>query len=929
MKDQYDTLRITLKDKVKGTALGSVSFDVETFRDHPVTKQWVTLFSSALSDAFKGEIGKDQRHVPRILIGYDAIPHSGEESRGKTTSKRTKETSFNDSGFDDSRRHRSARSKPPRSAGLVVKSPQSRSRVITHRETNSTKITKVAKQSPASSLRGSVRDNAKVSIRDSAKVSVRDSAKASVRDSAQASVRDNPKTSVRENVRQNVREDIKSSNSFSKRSVQITSTSPQVTRTKVTTRTSVRTLVGGFEHDDVEQEVGAKTNNLISDFNKEVGTIAAEENRIFKKLELCGGSNAKLDEDGVVLKMLRDRAMNDFEKIRDEAYAIKAEEDRKQQELLRELETLENELEDIETQLAEEQLVNQQSAGGRITVGTLEIKDEQEINSVKQETDLVLNEIRDAIKKNQIVIDESSFDPLFREDLDTHANDLIDKEKQRHEIQLDIIEMEGDYKGGSAAADINEASLNYQRSQRDALQMEYDRVTSMYDGLALDVRKELDDETRDLQTLRDYHRRLEADKNHFRLEIDHLKSDPSMTYSLDGGSVMDDELRMKVKEVEDAEKSRRAAEIKLDKLYDEWRARIDRAIDDAYVKLTAPEDRVKLQEIGHYIIENDKLTRSLNSLLSDKERIENLLYLRKTNHRLVSTINIDKKSFTSKMSSIKKEDKELMDELNKSDNALLSKNTALRELDDKIRILSRKYADLEADAQEKKALISSLRLKHDHIRLEIERLRGLINEEEIAKMELELRQKEARLKDLQVEVEEAESILVEWRERIILKQRLVKSRSQTRALLFDPDPNDPIDTRIADYALSYITTVPVMKVAKGKYLFGTRNIEVMESPSGPKVKMASGEVIGLEAFLTTFHDKEMQKLDALGDNEELVVDEKDDYKYQGNARLGSPSRSGDYSSTYRSYKNNEDFLGYDDYRESDLGSTSNRRRRHF
>jgi chromosome segregation ATPase len=67
------------------------------------------------------------------------------------------------------------------------------------------------------------------------------------------------------------------------------------------------------------------------------------------------------------------------------------------------------------------------------------------------------------------------------------------------------------------------------------------------------------------------------------------------------------------------------------------------------------------------------------------------------------------------------------------------KNTALRELDDKISILSRKYADLEAEQQEKSGLISSLRVKHDHVRLEIDRLRNLVDEGEIAKLEMDLR----------------------------------------------------------------------------------------------------------------------------------------------------------------------------------------------
>ena len=70
-------------------------------------------------------------------------------------------------------------------------------------------------------------------------------------------------------------------------------------------------------------------------------------------------------------------------------------------------------------------------------------------------------------------------------------------------------------------------------------------------------------------------------------------------------------------------------------------------------------------------------------------------------------------------------------------------------------------------------------------------------------------------------------------------------------------------------------------------MFGTRNIEVIEDSSGAWVKTIEGERIDLEKFLGSYHDKEMQKLDVLGDNEELVVDEQDDYKYQANARISS------------------------------------------
>lgn len=335
------------------------------------------------------------------------------------------------------------------------------------------------------------------------------------------------------------------------------------------------------------------------------------------------------------------------------------------------------------------------------------------------------------------------------------------------------------------------------------------------------------------------------------------------------------------------------------------------------------------QEIIQLMVENDKITRSLNSLLSDKERLENLLYIRKTNQKLTSIVKFDHKSANGRLSSIKKEDRELMDELNKSDNALLSKNTALRELDDKIRVLSRKYADLEAEAQEKKGLISSLRVKHDQVRLEIERLRGLINEDELARLEVEIRTKEQRLRDLQAEVDEYELIVVEWREKIILKQRLVKSRTQSRVLLFEPDPNDAVDQYLADYVLSHVTTVPVKKIERNRYLFGTRNIDIVTDRNGDiKVQMLNGELWTLNQFIEMYHDKELQKLDVLGDNEELVVDEKDDYKYQENIRLHG-NRGGASQYEFSDSRLGETFHGYDDYRGSEFSSARKSRKRNF
>jgi len=762
LKDQYDTLRISLKEKNTEQVYGAVSFDAEMFRDSPVAKQWITLNNSALSDVFQGEIGRDERNTPRIYLGYDAIPQAEGENRGRTTAKRTKETSQLDRGSHDSRRKKSARGNV-RGGKLVVK--QNKSRVVSQRNMRSTKTTKVEKKKvgslKGSQLGGSLRGSAsRISNRAADRVSasrrneeVKESRR--IEDEGGDSRRGgNYNNSYRgEKVTTKITSRRVGGDNFSASGAG--STSGRSIKKKTTTNfsSSVRSpKSGGLEHDLVEREIDAKTKILADDIIKEKSTIRVEEEQLINRLKTFNGSSLNLDRDEKELMILKNKAEQDLENIKTEAISIQREEQRSQEDLLRQLELLEQEHQDIEVELEDEQMVASRTGGGKVTIGGVESREVEEINNIKQETQMVLDEVKDAVRNNQIPLEESSFDPLFREDLDRHANDILEKENQRYEIELE----------GSG---MGEASLNYQRNQKEALQKEYDRVTIMYDSLADDMDKELNDEIQELEQLKDYHRKLEEDRDHFRYQIDGYKNDQSMTYSLDAGSGpvnkfgqssnnpfggnRDDEIKRKIDECEDAEKSRREAEITLDRLYDQWRSQIDRELDGAYVKLTSDSsERVSKQELSSLMINSDKVTRSLNALLSDKERLENLLYLRKTNFRLTNIVSFDNKSMSGRLTSIKKEDKELMDELNKSDNALLSKNTALRELDDKIRILSRKYADLEAEAQEKKGLISSLRIKHDHVRIEIERLRGLIDKDELARMEAEIRTKEHRLRDL-------------------------------------------------------------------------------------------------------------------------------------------------------------------------------------
>lgn len=516
LKEQFDTLRISLKESATGQSYGSVSFDAEMFRDHPVSKQWISLNSSSLSDAFKGEIGRDQRSTPRIYLAYDAIPQAEGESRGRTTAKRTKETSQLDRGSHDSRRKRSARTGQNKGK-LTVR--QNKSRVVTQRNLGSTKTTKVEKSS--SSVRGSKRVG---SLRGSA-----NRVSSSRRDEEEKKYEEQERNSRRlgslgrEEVVTKTTRRVETVGSGGRNST---------SRKQVTTRSSNRnssmrnsnSAIADLDHDEVEREIQVKTRSLADNLLREKASIKNEEDILFNRLKGSISIQAKLDRDEREIVSLKDRAEQELEVIRSEGVALQRDEDRMQQDLIRQLEQLEQEHADIEAELEDEQLKASSFGSNRqVTIGGVDSRDVDEINNLKQETQIVIDEIKDAVQSKQIPLEESSFDPLFREDLERHALDIIDKEKQRYELDLE-------------GAGVSESSLNYQRSQKDALQREYDRVTIMYDDLANDLDKDLNEEIRELDELKDYYRRLEEDRDHFRFSIDGLKNDQSMTYSLDAGS---------------------------------------------------------------------------------------------------------------------------------------------------------------------------------------------------------------------------------------------------------------------------------------------------------------------------------------------------------------------------------------------------------
>jgi len=87
-------------------------------------------------------------------------------------------------------------------------------------------------------------------------------------------------------------------------------------------------------------------------------------------------------------------------------------------------------------------------------------------------------------------------------------------------------------------------------------------------------------------------------------------------------------------------------------------------------------------------------------------------------------------------------------------------------------------------------------------------------EKEIASLERCLLDKERELED--------------WQIKIKLKTDIIRKRSASQKASYSYNPRDPIDVAVGDAVNKNDFTVPVQRLGPGLYIFGTRNIKVVE-----------------------------------------------------------------------------------------------------
>lgn len=136
--------------------------------------------------------------------------------------------------------------------------------------------------------------------------------------------------------------------------------------------------------------------------------------------------------------------------------------------------------------------------------------------------------------------------------------------------------------------------------------------------------------------------------------------------------------------------------------------------------------------------------------------------------------------------------------------------------------------------------------------------------------------KEVKLEELRKKIEEKEQEILLINEKIRLKLKIVKER-QSKIERYEPEPGDAIDQKFADYFNVPGKRVPIQRIEKNEYMFGTMRLTTRPNPSKKGDFIATilkdnSEIESAELF-GRISDGILSHLDELHDENELLVQE--------------------------------------------------------
>ena len=191
---------------------------------------------------------------------------------------------------------------------------------------------------------------------------------------------------------------------------------------------------------------------------------------------------------------------------------IKKEEAEEQRLLLEQIKQLEQELDNVDNDLAiaeqEYEEINISIKKQKLVAEKKSGEDER-LQSLRAEADELLNEIATAVRSGHVPPDFEIYrDENFLKNVDQDTQKLLEKEKERYNVELDVIDLENKCRNDNYALDekdhaigIKDANIVYQQNHLDALKNELSRANKYYDDILNQIKQQIEEESRDVKDL--------------------------------------------------------------------------------------------------------------------------------------------------------------------------------------------------------------------------------------------------------------------------------------------------------------------------------------------------------------------------------------------------------------------------------------------
>ena len=625
--------------------------------------------------------------------------------------------------------------------------------------------------------------------------------------------------------------------------------------------------IGEVKNDEFEKHMDKVTKDLIDEVNKQKKELNDEADEKYSKIKTLEKYQESINNDEADLKKISERAVQSLDDTKKYLNDVKKEQNDEQKQLLEQIKSLEKELDNVDNELALAEQENEEitlSIRKQKVIPEKKPGEDQRIASLRREADELITEIANAVRSGQVPPDFEIYrDENFLDNIDADTQKLLEKENERFNVELDVIDLETKCRNDTYtldekdhAAGIKDANIAYQNNHLDALKNELTRANKYYDQILNEVRDKIDEETKEIKDLELQLKAKKGERERLRKNTESLRAEISTSMNLEDQDEedLDAQIKHKLQQVEDAENERKQAQAELDQIYQDWTGSFQSLVHKAYSSNINGRDPEQLEQIRKLIAENDEVARNVNELFEQKELIENKLYLQKTKSRLAETFDIDIKRMSENLERLREEDQLIIDELKRAEDNIQTKKHTIAYLDERIANLKAQLETLQGETAERRAHIQELKAQIESAQKEIDQIDNQADEEEVQALRDQIRAKEIEIEDLERKVKQKEAIYDEWRDRVSIKEKVVNQRSKSRKREYVPDPSDEADIIMAKYFNENQNAETVQRLGIRKYLVGTKTINVEEdSRLGPVVILDTGKVLKLYDYLMYYH----------------------------------------------------------------------------